>query len=463
MKRFLSLLLACAMVLGLCACGNTDEPATVTLEVGYAKENITPNQAVPLAGYGHTERRITANFLDYLYATCIAFRWGEEVILWYTQDLIGSVWYSEARAAISSATGVEPDRIMICATHTHSAPDQNSSEPSIAAYKSIYLKGMTDAAVAAIEDLSPGKLYGGSATADLNFIRHYELNDGTFGGDNFGDWSSGIKGHAAENDPEMQLLKIERQGDKQDILIMNWQAHPCKTGGGTKTDISADFIAGVRDAFESQTDYLFAYFTGAAGNHNTSSRIEGEEKIMNKNQFGQELYAIAMAAMDSLQPIEGEGIRITQVNFEADVNHDDEDKILQARQVQDEWDKAGDTHAATALARQLGLTSAFHASAILARPGRPQRGAMEINAAYIAGFSFITAPFEMFAATGSYVKENSPYDITFICSCANGAKSYIPTADAYDYGCYESYTSYFAKGTAELVQEEYVEMLEGLK
>ena len=120
---------------------------------------------------------------------------------------------------------------------------------------------------------------------------------------------------------------------------------------------------------------------------------------MNKNQFGQELYAIAMAAMDSLQPIEGEGIRITQVNFEADVNHDDEDKILQARQVKDEWDKAGDTAAGTALAKQLGLTSVFHASAILARPGRPQRGAMEINAAYIAGFSFITAPFEMFAAT----------------------------------------------------------------
>ena len=88
---------------------------------------------------------------------------------------------------------------------------------------------------------------------------------------------------------------------------------------------------------------------------------------------------------------------------------------------------------------------------------------MEINAAYIAGFAFITAPFEMFAATGSYVKENSPIDMTFVCSCSNDAKSYIPTADAYDYGCYESYTSYFAKGTAELLQVKYVEMLEGLK
>ena len=87
----------------------------------------------------------------------------------------------------------------------------------------------------------------------------------------------------------------------------------------------------------------------------------------------------------------------------------------------------------------------------------------EIDAANIAGFCFVTAPIEMFAATGMYIKENSPAAFTFVCSCANGAMSYIPTADAYDYGCYESYTSYFAKGTAELLQVKYVEMLESLQ
>ena len=40
---------------------------------------------------------------------------------------------------------------------------------------------------------------------------------------------------------------------------------------------------------------------------------------------------------------------------------------------------------------------------------------------------------------------------------------YLPSTDAYDYGCYESYTSVFAKGTAENLQVRYVEMLESLK
>ena len=464
MKRIMTIVLVLALVFGLCACGNSGENKSATLEVGYAKEKIMPDQAVPLAGYGKTERRLTSNFLDYLYATCIAFKWGDEIVLWYTQDLISSAWYNEARAAITAKTGVPGDRIMVCATHTHSAPDQRSNLPGIGAYKTIYTTAMATAAANAIADLAPGKLYGTSTTANLNFIRHYKLSDGTYGGDNFGDFSKGIVDHAAKNDPEMQLLKVEREGDKQDILVMNWQAHPCKTGGGTKTDISADFIGGIRDAVESQTDYLFAYFTGAAGNHNTSSRIEGEEKTMDKNQFGQEMWRIAQEALPNLQPIVGEGIKLTQVMYEADVNHDDEHLAMQARLVLDEWDKnGGDTAAAAKFARTLGLSSVYHASAIVNRPGRPQRASMEICAANIAGFAFVTAPIEMFAATGMYIKENSPNEITFVCSCANGAKSYIPTADAYDYGCYESFTSYFAKGTAELLQVEYVNMLKGLQ
>lgn len=45
----------------------------------------------------------------------------------------------------------------------------------------------------------------------------------------------------------------------------------------------------------------------------------------------------------------------------------------------------------------------------------------------------------------------------------NASRGYLPTMDAYDYGCYESYTSYFAKGTAEQLQVKYVEMLESLQ
>lgn len=468
-KKIISFMLVIVLVLGLCACGGSGTKAAAGLEVGYAKEKIMPTQPTPLGGYGASSFRLHESFLDYLYVTCIAFRWGEDVVLWYTQDSLNSVWFEEARFAITSKTGVPGERIMICATHTHSAPDQRSTEPVIGAYKTIYTEAMAKAAATAIADLAPGKLYGASTTANLNFIRHYKLSDGTVAGDNFGNFTGNtIVDHAAKNDPEMLLLKVDREGDKKDILVMNWQAHPCTTGGRDangqlKTDISADFIAGVRDAFEAQGDYLFAYFTGAAGNHNTTSRITGESEDLNKDQLGQKLYQIAMDAIPNMQPIEGEGIKLSHEDFLANVNHDDEHLIVQARTVVSEYNKTGDNIIGNKLARENGMASIHHASAITARIGRPQQATMEINAANIAGFTFITAPFEMFAATGMYIKENSPNEYTFICAISNGTWMYVPTAEAYEYGCYESQISYFAKGTAEALQTRYIDMLESIK
>lgn len=69
----------------------------------------------------------------------------------------------------------------------------------------------------------------------------------------------------------------------------------------------------------------------------------------------------------------------------------------------------------------------------------------------------------MFGDTGIGIKENSPFPVTFICTTTNESYSYIPTLEAYEYGCYESYSSYFAKGTAEAVAGKYQQMLKGLQ
>ena len=41
--------------------------------------------------------------------------------------------------------------------------------------------------------------------------------------------------------------------------------------------------------------------------------------------------------------------------------------------------------------------------------------------------------------------------------------NYFPSKEAFIYGCYESYTSTFAKGVGEALATKYVEMLNGLQ
>ena len=63
----------------------------MNMKVGYARTDITPQEAVPLAGYGNTSDRLSEVILDPLYATCIAFEneAGEKALV-YTVDLINA-------------------------------------------------------------------------------------------------------------------------------------------------------------------------------------------------------------------------------------------------------------------------------------------------------------------------------------------------------------------------------------
>jgi hypothetical protein len=84
---------------------------------------------------------------------------------------------------------------------------------------------------------------------------------------------------------------------------------------------------------------------------------------------------------------------------------------------------------------------------------------IELNTCSFGGVGFVAAPNEMFSNTGMYLKENSPFNFTIISSITNGYNNYFPTKEAFEYGCYESFTARFAIGVAEDTAAELVSML----
>ena len=70
---------------------------------------------------------------------------------------------------------------------------------------------------------------------------------------------------------------------------------------------------------------------------------------------------------------------------------------------------------------------------------------------------------EIFDNNAVAVREASDYKVTFYASCCNGANGYLPTPPSYDWEItYESRTTKFPKGTAEIVQQELTDMLDEL-
>ena len=479
MKRVLSLLLIVMMLLALCACGEkAAEPVKkAVLQAGFGRVNITPAYSVPLAGYGNTQNRMSTGFKDYLYATCIALKDvnGEQVLL-ITIDLvtISDALCKHLRSAVTTATGIPEDRIMISATHTHSGPDIGSNLPIIDTFWADLTRNLSSACQQALEDLSPVTLQTGSVDVEgMSFVRHYRMNDGTYAGDNFGSWSSGIAGHEREPDKQMQLVRFCRD-DKKDILMVNWQVHSkVSSGGGTHEAklshnlLSADYIGTMREYMEKQdSDLQIAYFLGAAGNLNPQSQIDAEMDnvpIM-VVEYGQALSQFVLQGLENMTEVKTGPVVVKQTIFEAQRDHTEDHLRYHAQEVYDLWKKTGSNSAAFEAGKPYGIASPYHAAAILARAQNTSAyKEMELNAVVFGDVAFVAAPYEMFCQNGQAIKEGSPYSTTIVATCSNGHNNYIAADAAFEFGSYEVHNRYFVRGTAEALAEEFVHMLTEIK
>jgi hypothetical protein len=143
-----------------------------------------------------------------------------------------------------------------------------------------------------------------------------------------------------------------------------------------------------------------------------------------------------------------------------DIDHSWDHLLEEAKEVQEFW-KANGLDAGNLLAAQYGFTSVYQARTIITRSAYPATHQTEMNAFSIDGVGFTTGTYEMFSDHSVYVKENSPFDTTFIIT---GCSGYIPTRQAYeDYRSYEADTGNYAPGVGEQLAQYYVEMLGEVK
>lgn len=464
MKRIFCLLLAVLMTLALCACG--EDKAEKGLQVGFGRVDIIPDYTVQLAGGAAT--RMSDGYQDYLSMTFVAIRENEETFLVGTMDLICAedLFVDPSKAAISDATGVPEENILMNATHTHaSAAIRTSGSENVDKYREEFFGWAVECAEAAIADLSPATVsYGSTQAEGMAFVRHYELDNGTYAGSNFGSFSSGtIVGHSTEADTEMQLIRFTRAAeDKKDIVMMNFPAHATMTQ--SNTTLSADFPAPFREYVEENADVLCAYFIAAAGDQVPSSRIAEESFSTDYRVYGEELGRIAVETLNTMTATEATGLSMGVRTFTAGYNKEKLDQLQNAEQVKLIWDSVGRaSDKGKAAAKEYGFASVYEVSAVLSRAKADDTNSMIIKVLAVGDVSFIFAPYEMFGTQGMAIKENSPYPMTFVITCAEGAEGYLPSVKGWEIGSYESHVTKFERGSAEKLAEEFVSMLQELK
>ena len=471
MKRIICLLISVLMLLGLCACagsggegGNAGGGAKGGTQIGFSRAKMMPEGVVTIAG-GEDPNRLSTGYLDFLTASCIAFKdeTGNTVLL-YTIDMqcLTANFIGSAKGTISGATGVPVENIMLSCTHDHSSPSHVMSHTGISAFQSgVFMNALLSSASAAIADLAPAQISVGEVKSEgLVFVRHYNMEDGTVAGPAYGNLSTeGILGQAYDGDPTIQIIKFDRQAaGKKDVVLFNLGAHATYFSSTATTQLSTDFPGPARDFVEANAGVHAAYFISAAGDQTPNTRDPKAAHGMDYKAYGQKLGQYVVDGLKNMTAVNSGAVKLTEDIFVADSNVLDSSKAGLASQMWSLFQEQG-YDVANAKARENGFKSIYECRSIVMSGSYGKTKNVNINVLSVGDVSFTIFSGEIFGTLGRQIREQSPYDMTFMVTCANGYNGYFPDERGYDFGCYEAYSSYVAKGTGEKIVDAYIGML----
>lgn len=423
MKKLIAFFLCAVMILGaFSGCGAKEEAdgsgKIETFSVGYAKADITPTESVPLRGYGDAMERFSEGTLEPMYATCVAFGDADgTVVLLISHDLTNSpdTLINPLRDAIAEATGIPRSNILFTASHSHSAPDYSQSVPTIATYLTFFHERVLEGAKAAVADLAPATMETGFSRMDnLNTVRHYLLSDGKYQGRAVGTLPKDkLVGHYSKVDNLLQVVKFSREGEKKDVILVNWAGHPMGAGDAKYKLAGPNYPGILRMTLEAQYDCEVSFVLSGSGNVNNGSQIHGEVVQSDYVDLGKRLAAGVSEILEN-------GLSAGKA-----------DKIYLSENL---WN-----------AKNLS--------------GYDQQ--LPLYAFTVGDWACVTAPFEIFDTNAMAVRDASKFKMTFYASCANESYGYLPTPPSYGWEItYEAEITKFPSGTAELLQEQLIGQLD---
>lgn len=173
---------------------------------------------------------------DPLHVRAVAFQRGEgrAVICLIDAIGIGRDMSDLAKVRAAEKTGWKPEEMLICATHTHTAPKGGEGTPGKEAYEKLKHEKLEEAIVKAIQSLQPARVgFGSDEEPSEVRNRRWFLKEGTMPPNPLGEEDQ-VKTNANRNhlvkpagpvDPELCVIDIRTNRNKPLALIANYALH----------------------------------------------------------------------------------------------------------------------------------------------------------------------------------------------------------------------------------------------
>ncbi len=472
------LLLVCPLLLS--AAAPAAEPSG--LEVGTAVVNIDPD-VFPF----QLRSGPSTHVHDSLHVRAIAFAGGDGRVAVAVIDAIGYGREQCDRAArlVAEKTGWKPEELLICATHTHSAPKGGDGSPGRIAYEKKRLAGIVEALTAAIGSLQPAEVgFGRDEEPGEVRNRRWFMKPGTMDPNPLGG-----RDRVRTNGPRRNLLKPAGPVDpavcvvcartrrrRPLALLANYALH--YVGGIPKVSEENGRVAGTASADyfgefarivpfrvggrNPPADFVAAMTNGASGDINNIDFAGTRPPRAPFEQVRVVASKAADAAWRAVKKIETYdrdpvvAVRRREVALAYRVPSAAAVKKAGELLALPRAERAAINKRTTAVARK---TLAF------ADPAHPNGEKVIVQAVRIGTTAVVTMPFEVLVEIGLAIKEKSPFPNTFLIELANGSSGYLPPPRQHALGGYETWlcSARFQVDASEILTRHLLEMLRELK
>jgi len=414
------------------------------LRVGAAVVDVTPEQLPVLVNGGMTARSET-RIKTRINARAIVLDDGQERIGMVVVDscMMPRELLDEAKQLAATRTQLKPERILISATHTHTAPSSMGAlgTPADPNYVPFLRQKLVEALVAAEAKLTPARVgWGSGAAPEFTALRRWIRRPDRIDVDPFGNPTVRANMHAARNpedaigpsgpeDPELSMLAFETLDGRPLAVLANFSMHYFGDAA-ISSDYFGLFCDGMQKHLSGGTDDAEVV---AIMSHGCSGDIWRRDYMLSNppeatiEEYSQGLLSIATDIYDQIETTAVASLAMEETRLPLRYRTPDKQLLQWAQQiVQTLGDRLPQTQEEIYAQEQVLLEQL-------------QETVVVLQAIRIGDITIATTPNETYALTGLKLKQQSPSTKTMVIELANGGDGYIPPPEQHVLGGYNTW------------------------
>jgi hypothetical protein len=378
----------------------------------------------------------------------------------------------EAKARATERCGIPRDRMLLCATHTHSGPPIRSdpgADPA-GAYREHFIAGIADAVVRARAALQPAA--AGHAAHPLPeevFNRRWYLKPGKMPLNPFGEidrvkMNPGTSADvldrpAGPTDPDLTILSLQDAERRPLALLASYSLHYVghTPAGLMSADYFGEFARLMPFRLRAGEDFVAMMANGTSGDINNIPFLVNRPPREPFEQVRIVARRAADAAWFAFDTIERHRTDVRLAMVERRIT-------LQRRKPTAErmaWARGVLAVTDEAQRAELPRHAETYARRVLALADTPETLTVPLQALRIGDLAICAIPFETLVEIGLELKRRSPFARTMVIGLANGSHGYLPTPEQHGLGGYETWlgTNRVQKDASVVITRNLREML----